>query len=104
MNNKRLIIGITQNNYSVVCYRVTTRVELVASRIYNKQEFSIKVVKRFLEEYDLHPVEAKVILGPQLYRILMMDRPNIKDEELTQAARWLAKDLIKDNLDDVVVV
>lgn len=56
-----------------------------------------------IEDQDARQIETQMILGPQLYRILMIDRPNIKDEEIEQAAKWLAKDLIKDNVDDVVV-
>lgn len=103
MENKKIIIGVTEQSYSVICYKIDARVELVACKIYDKKEFTKKTLKRFLEEQNVHQIDTQVILGPQLYRILMVDRPNIKDEELTQAAKWLAKDLIKDNLEDVVV-
>ncbi len=103
MENKKLIIGVTEQSVSVICYKVNTRVELLACQIYAQKEFTKKLLQRFLEEHDAHQIDTQVILGPQLYRILMVDRPNIKDEELTQAAKWLAKDLITDNLEDVVV-
>lgn len=103
MENKKLIIGVTEQSYSVLCYSVSPRIELLACKIYDKKEFTKKTLHRFLEEHNAHQIDAQVILGPQLYRLLMIDRPNIKDEELTQAAKWLAKDLISDNLEDVVV-
>lgn len=103
MENKKLIIGVTEQSYSVICYKVKARIELLACAIYDKKLFTKKTLKQFLKEQDLYQIDTQVILGPQLYRILMIDRPNIKDEELTQAAKWLAKDLINDNLEDVVV-
>jgi len=103
MTIKKIILGVTENNYSVICYQLAPRVELLACQIYDKKEFTVKALKQFLAEQDLHQVEASIILGSQLYRILMMDRPNIKDEELAQAAKWLAKDLIKENVDNVVL-
>lgn len=103
MELTKLIIGVTEQSYSLICYKVTKRVELLSCELYDAKAFNQKTIKKFISAQGLNQIEAQLILGSKLYRMLTIDRPNIQDEEIAQAAQWLAKDLINEKLEEVVV-
>lgn len=46
--------------------------------------------------------EAVVVLHPANYQFLLLDRPEVPDEELREALQWRLKDLIDDDPEQVV--
>ena len=57
----------------------------------------------FLDHPYLTQAVINIILPSDQYQMLVVDRPNVNDEELTQAVRYAAKDYVNLPLDEVAV-
>ena len=51
----------------------------------------------------LQGTECHYLLDPQEYRLLLLDAPNVPEDEMPSAARWLVKDLIDFPINDASV-
>lgn len=58
---------------------------------------------RWLEQRSLQQVGAQVVLHPTLYHLYFVDRPDVDDENLSDAVRWKIKDLVDVPLKDLVI-
>jgi hypothetical protein len=56
-----------------------------------------------VDKYRLYGHACQVILAPSLYQLLLMDSPDVAEEEVAKALRWQLKGLIDYPLNDVVV-
>jgi len=69
----------------------------------NDLEKNGKELKRYLDDAGYTGGAAHIVLHPDTYNIYFVDRPEVEDDELTEAVRWKIKDLIDLPLDELVV-
>jgi len=61
------------------------------------------VLRQYVKDHALSGADCVCILNPNDYRLLLLDIPNVPEEELKQATRFLIKDLIDVPIKDVAV-
>lgn len=62
--------------------------------------------KRFKEFVDSHKLDgsrATLVLPRDAYQVLLVDRPDVPDEELADALRWKVRDLINFDVDEALI-
>ncbi len=57
----------------------------------------------WLEHRDLQQIGVQVVLHPALYHLYFVDRPDVDDDNLSDAVRWKIKDLVDVPLKDLVI-
>ena len=62
-----------------------------------------KNLKQYLDKAGLFGQSAHVVLHPDMYKLYFVDRPEVEEEELSEAVRWKIKDLVDSPLDELVV-
>lgn len=73
---------------------------------YHPEATSNYIAKNFSETIDklsLHGRTCSIILSQSLYQILLMDAPDVAEQEMAKALRWQLKGLIDYPLNDVVI-
>ncbi len=60
-------------------------------------------VCQMVQELGLEGLPANVVLPPSAYQLLLVDRPDVPDQELRDALRWKLKELTGDSPDNVVI-
>lgn len=60
------------------------------------------ILKAWVDELRLHGAAVNLLLHPAQYQLLLIDCPDVPDEELGAALHWRLKDLITQPLDEVV--
>ena len=60
-------------------------------------------VEEWIDERGLQGVDVQVVLHPALYTLYFVDRPDVEDEFLSEAARWKVKDLVEGPLSDFII-
>ncbi|MFI4956265.1 MAG: hypothetical protein ACHQAX_03550 [Gammaproteobacteria bacterium] len=75
---------------------IMERVSLEGSRL---QE----VLSAFMSQHGLSNVRCMITLNPMDYRLIYLDAPNVDDEELGAAAKWLVKEFINFPLSNAAV-
>ena len=61
------------------------------------------VLTVFMSEHGLSHVQCIITLNPADYRLIYLDAPNVTDEELGGAAKWLVKEFINFPLSNAAV-
>ena len=56
-----------------------------------------------VREFGLQGLDANFVLAPQQYSVLMIEAPQVPDDEMSQAVKWRIKDLISFNAEDASV-
>ena len=56
-----------------------------------------------LEELGLTGCGCNVVLPPQQYNLLLVEAPNVPEEEMREAIRWRIKDLISTPLEETLI-
>lgn len=62
-----------------------------------------ELLQQFVNKYGMQKQRCNVVLSAQDYQLMLVERPDVPDEELRQAVKWKVKDLISAPLDSVVV-
>ena len=62
-----------------------------------------QALKALCESAPLPAAPCHVCLGHQYYNLLLVDAPDVPDQELREAVRWKVKDLITQPLEQVVM-
>lgn len=57
----------------------------------------------FMSEKKNKKTQVNLVLHPAYYRLLLVDAPNVPDEELRDAMLWRVKDLISEPIDKVIL-
>ncbi len=57
----------------------------------------------FMLDKKMKKNQVNLVLHPAYYRLLLVDAPNVPDEELRDAMLWRVKDLISEPIDKVVL-
>lgn len=100
----KLMIGLSHETVSLVFYRDQPAVEILGCELVERRRFSELFLKQYVSDSGLKQSETRIVLSPSLYRWLSVDAPSkVPDEELAKAAKWLAKDLVNEPLDRLVV-
>ncbi len=60
-------------------------------------------VEQWLVDRNLQDIRVQVVLHPAMYTLYFVDRPEVEDELLSEAARWKIKDLVEVPLKDLVI-
>lgn len=60
-------------------------------------------LQRLVSQYQLKGLPTYISLAPEYYQLMLVDAPEVDDNELQDAVQWRVKDLITDALDDVVI-
>lgn len=61
------------------------------------------LLKSFVEKYKLEKRLCHVVLKPADYQLLLVDAPDVPEEEMREAIRWRIKDLISIPLANAVI-
>ena len=60
------------------------------------------VIEILITRHQLAGSQFAIILGRGLYQSLLIDKPNLSDDELILALPYLVKDLVNESPDDIV--
>jgi len=60
-------------------------------------------LKTYIETHNLKGSNGYVTLHPSYYNLMLVDAPDVDDDELGEAVKWRVKDLIRQPIDEVVV-
>jgi MSHA biogenesis protein MshI len=63
----------------------------------------IIALKTFVKQHHLKKAICHIVLGDQDYRLLLIDKPLVTQDELAQAVPWLVKDLIDFPLQEAAI-
>ena len=62
-----------------------------------------QVLSKKIAEFDLEGIKCNWVLQPANYSLLLIEAPNVPDEEMREAVRWKIKDLISVPVESVVI-
>lgn len=60
-------------------------------------------LKSILKDVDTQHERCKIVLHPDLYEVMVIDRPNVDDDELKSACQWAVKDMVSGEITDYAV-
>jgi MSHA biogenesis protein MshI len=60
-------------------------------------------IAHWLDQHDLQGMPCHYVLHPAEYELLLLDAPDVDDNELNDAVQWRVKDLISRPMHDVIV-
>lgn len=60
-------------------------------------------IANFVNEHKLKGLPCTLVLHPRCYQLLLTDRPDVEEEEISDAIPWQVKDLLHYPLEDVVL-
>ena len=63
----------------------------------------IALVQQFVTKHSLQKYQCNIVLPASDYQIMLVERPDVPDNELRDAIKWGVKDLINASLDSVVI-
>ncbi|MGI1678371.1 MAG: pilus assembly protein PilM [Cellvibrionaceae bacterium] len=69
----------------------------------NESANKTEALTKKIEEMGLSDLPCNWVLTPSNYSLLLIEAPNVPDEEMKEAVRWKIKDLIPVAVEDVVV-
>jgi MSHA biogenesis protein MshI len=61
------------------------------------------ILTTLVEEKGLSKADCAIVLPSSDYQMLLVEKPEVPDDELSQAIRWKVKDLIQEPIDSVVI-
>lgn len=64
---------------------------------------SVEKLEQWISDRDLENIKVQVTLHPSLYTLYFVDRPDVEDDQLSDAVRWKLKDLVDTPLKDLIV-
>lgn len=67
------------------------------------QPLAVQPLREWVQTSDLNNSDCHWVLGPDHYQLLLVEPPNVPEEELRNAVRFRLKDLINGPLEDSVV-
>ncbi|MCL5260537.1 MAG: pilus assembly protein PilM [Gammaproteobacteria bacterium] len=62
-----------------------------------------KVLTNLITQNNLQRTDCNIVLHPNNYRLLMVNAPNVPENEIKNAVKWQIKDMINFSLDDTVI-
>lgn len=76
------------------------RVDFLAADINSSRE---KMLGDYVKEQGLQRLPCNVVLPQGQYQLLLVDAPDVPDDEMRSALRWKIKDLVSISLDDAAI-
>ncbi|NRB38491.1 MAG: hypothetical protein HRU20_08475 [Pseudomonadales bacterium] len=65
--------------------------------------FNKACLSPLIQANKLQGLPTYITLSSQYYQLMLVDAPDVEDDELTDAVKWRVKDLISEDLDEVIV-
>lgn len=62
-----------------------------------------RLVTDFVQKHDLQKRQCNIVLPAEDYQIMLVERPDVPDDELSEAVKWRVKDLISSPVESVVI-
>lgn len=62
-----------------------------------------QLLKQWVEQHQLESADCHVVLGRNDYQLLLVEPPDVPDEELREALRWRLKDLLNFSVEKAVI-
>lgn len=96
---------ISEEGYSLVGLERTKSIAYCENH-YFKDTSPVSIEKTLSDDvknYNLYGKHCQVILSPALYQLVLMDAPQVPENELVKALRWQLKGLIDYPLNDILV-
>jgi len=62
-----------------------------------------KILQQFVHSHGLQGEESVYVLPAAAYRLFLIDKPNVPETEIANAAKWLVRDLIDYPIEDAVI-
>ncbi|WP_454782893.1 hypothetical protein [Legionella sp. WA2022007384] len=89
------LVGLTDNQHILFC-----------EEHYSSEPSPVYIAKCLEDDVNKHHLVGRpcqVILSPSLYQLLLIDTPEVPENELAKALRWQLKGLVDYPLNDIVV-
>ena len=61
------------------------------------------VLQAFCKEHGLKKVKTYIAFHPQFYNLMLIDAPDVPDEELREAVKWRVNDFVVGAIEDFIV-
>ncbi len=109
LSAKKGVVGIEVLPQGLVvaakgCFGRSGTIEILdLIRIENESSDLQKQLSHFVHKHKIANRLCHVILGPKDYQLLLVEAPDVPDEDLRSAIRWKIKDLISMPVDKAVV-
>lgn len=102
---KTLCCLISEYGYSLVGLESARSIGFCEEHYFTDPTPSLiaKSLSENVEKYHLHGRPCQVILTPDLYQLLLMDAPEVAENEMAKALRWQLKGLIDYPLNDIAI-
>ena len=62
-----------------------------------------QALTEYVKENHIRDAETHVVFHPEFYELMLIDAPEVPDEEMNDAVKWRVKDFISGSIDDYVV-
>lgn len=79
------------------------RPRVAAFALHDDPTMSAERLQRLARETDIHGAPLTTLLAVDAYQTLVIEAPNVPDDELPSALRWKVKDLLNFHIDDAVL-
>lgn len=63
----------------------------------------LKVIESFVKQHGVKSASIHIALHPEYYSLMLIDSPDVPDEELSEAVKWRMNDLVSGSIDEYVV-
>lgn len=80
-----------------------TRIEAFREPSATDLESYHAVLNDYIHEHNLQNLTTHVVLPAKDYRFLLVEKPDVPEEELRAAVKWRVKDLVQNPIDTLVV-
>ncbi len=93
-------IGIGTRQHAVTfCYLPSSGAHICETIEKNKLTSGLRALSR---QFKLEG-QSHLVLSPEQYKIIQVDKPNVPDEEINAALKWQIRDLVPYSPDNMVV-
>jgi MSHA biogenesis protein MshI len=99
----QVIISLDGDGYGLVYADCQAGPVIKEKQLFSKDEAGEKSLETYIKKHALIHARTTLILPPQDYRLLVIDAPQVPQEEYAQAAKWLVKDLIDFPLSEAAI-
>lgn len=106
---KKGVVGIEllHDGLAVVakgCFGKATNVDVLSKISIDEESSSLeKELGHFVHKHKINKRLCHIVLNPADYQLLLVEAPDVPDEDLREAVRWKVKDLITFPVDQAVV-
>lgn len=103
------IVGIElgERQISMVSRNVSSSISAVSVMEAQSERPSLDdwagLMSQFVEKHQLQKFACNVVMSVKDYQLMLVERPDVPDDELREAVKWRVKDLISAPIESVVI-